>query len=163
MSDLLRTRSAAARRALAHFAAFCALLPGCGPPPTHLVLVTIDPLPADPPGGHRYARGPSPALDALAREGTAFAHCYAQSVTTRASHASLFTASYPRTHGVLSNFELYLDHPSLFTALRARGYATAGFVSSAVLNHNFGVQQQLDHFDDSLTTTELNRPSMAER
>jgi arylsulfatase A-like enzyme len=141
----------------------CAFALGCGPPPTHLVLITIDTLRADHLGGYGYARDTSPALDALAREGIVFTRCYAQSVVTRASHASLFTASYPSTHGVLSNFELYLDRPSLFTALRARGYATAGFVSSAVLNHNFGVQQQLDHFDDALTTTERNRPSMSER
>jgi arylsulfatase A-like enzyme len=164
MSDALRTRSAGAKLRVALLAAAgCAALLGCGPKPTHLVLITIDTLRADHLGVYGYARDTSPALDALAREGKAFSRCYAQSVATRASHASLFTASYPRTHGVLSNFEIFLDRPSLFTALRASGYTTAGFVSSAVLNKNFGLQRQLDHFDDSLTSTELNRPSMAER
>ena len=163
MSDSRRTRSTRAICALALLAG-CAVLSGCGgPKPTHFILITIDTLRADHLGVYGYARDTSPALDALAREGKAFARCYAQSVTTRASHASLFTATYPRTHGVLSNFEVYLDRPSLFTVLRARGYTTAGFVSSAVLNRNFGVQHQLDHFDDTLTTTELNRPSMSER
>ncbi len=136
---------------------------GCSRAPANVVLVTIDTLRADHLGAYGYARDTSPALDALARDGTRFARCYAQSVTTRASHASLFTGCYPATHGVLSNVEEYPDRPSLMTALRARGYVTAGFVSSVVLNRKFGVQRQLDHFDDASTTTEINRPNMAER
>src|SRR5688572_18420700 len=126
MSDFQRTRSTRAMRALALLAGWAVLsLPGCGgPKPTHFILITIDTLRADHLGVYGYARDTTPALDALAREGKAFTRCYAQSVTTRASHASLFTATYPRTHGVLSNFEIYLDRPSLFTALRARGYTT---------------------------------------
>ena len=136
---------------------------GCSRAPTNLVLITIDTLRADHLGAYGYARDTSPALDALGREGTRFARCYAQSVTTRASHASIFTGCYPGTHGVLSNVEEYPDRPSLMTALRARGYVTAGFVSSVVLNRKFGVQRQLDQFDDASTTTELNRQNMAER
>jgi arylsulfatase A-like enzyme len=136
---------------------------GCSRAPTNLILITIDTLRADHLGVDGYARDTSPHLDVLARDGTWFARCYAQSVTTRASHASLFTGCYPGTHGVLSNVEEYRDRPSLMTALRARGYVAAGFVSSVVLNRKFGVQRQLDHFDDATTATELNRPNMAER
>src|SRR5262249_17673459 len=128
-----------------------------------LILITIDTLRADHLGAYGYARDTSPALDAIAREGAAFTRCYAQATTTRASHASLFTGTYPRTHGVLSNFTEYVDRPSLFTALHARGYATAGFVSSVVLNRKFGIQRQLDHFDDATTSQESNREEMAER
>jgi arylsulfatase A-like enzyme len=87
----------------------------------------------------------------------------AQATTTRASHASIFTSTYPRTHGVLSNFDAYVERPSLMTALRARGYLAAGFVSSVVLNRKFGLQRQLDHFDDGATATESNRADMSER
>ena len=135
----------------------------CSRRPANVVLITIDTLRADHLGAYGYARDTSPALDALAHDGTRFARCYAQSVTTRASHASIFTGCYPATHGVLSNVEEYPDRPSLMTALKARGYVTAGFVSSVVLNRKFGVQRQLDHFDDASTTTEVNRPNMAER
>src|SRR4029434_55047 len=108
-------------------------------------------------------RDTSPTLDAIARSGSVFARCYAQATTTRASHTSLLTSSYPRTHGVHSHFNVYVDRPSLMTALRARGFATAGFVSSVVLNHTFGLQRQIDHFDDGTTTAESNREDMAER
>src|SRR5262245_35121938 len=81
-------------------------LSGCDrPAPSHVILVTIDTLRADHLGVYGYARDTSPTLDAMAREGTAFMRCYAQSTATRASHASLFTGSYPRTHGVHSNFK----------------------------------------------------------
>ncbi|MEO6030169.1 MAG: sulfatase [Candidatus Binatia bacterium] len=132
--------------------------------PANAILITIDTLRADHLGIDGYQRDTSPTLDALGRAGTWFPRCYAQSVTTRASHASLFTGCYPRTHGVLANSETYpADRPSLMTALHARGYATAGFVSSVVVNRKFGADRQFDHFDDEATTTELNRPSMAER
>jgi arylsulfatase len=133
------------------------------PAPPNVILLTIDTLRADHLGVYGYPRDTSPTLDAMGRAGTVFARCYAQSVTTRASHASLFTGCYPRTHGVVSNVEEYPDRPSLMTALRGAGYATAGFVSSVVLNRNFGVQRQLDHFDDAATSAEVNRPAMAER
>jgi arylsulfatase len=139
---------------------------GCQRPPSgpfNLIVVTVDTLRADHLGVYGYPRDTSPHLDAMARAGTWFERCYAQSVTTRASHASLFTGCFPRTTGVLSNLEQFPDRPSLMTALRGRGYVTAGFVSSVVLNQKFGVQRQLDHFDDASTTTELNRPTMAER
>ena len=151
------------RRLFVIFAAgFCAAACQRATPP-HLVLITIDTLRADHLGVYGYARDTSPTLDALAREGIAFTRTYTQATTTRASHASLFTGAYPRTHGVHSNFDAYVDRPSLATALRARGYATAGFVSSVVLNRKFGLQRQLDHFDDGATTTETNRADMAER
>ncbi len=138
---------------------------GCrrAPAQPNVILLTIDTLRADHLGVYGYPRDTSPNLDAMARAGIWVERCYTQSVTTRASHATMFTGCGPRTHGVLSNREQYPDRPSLMTALRARGYSTAGFVSSVVLNARFGVQKQLDHFDDAATTTELNRANMAER
>jgi arylsulfatase A-like enzyme len=147
--------------------AFAALTVGCERKPTgplNAILVTVDTLRADHLGIDGYPRDTSPNLDALARAGTWFPRCYAQSVTTRASHASIFTGCYPRTHGVLANSETYpADRPSLMTALRARGYVAAGFVSSVVVNKKFGAYAQFDHYDDETTTSEQNRGYMAER
>jgi arylsulfatase len=138
---------------------------GCGSAsrPVNLILITVDTLRADHLGIDGYGRDTSPNLDALARDGKWFPRCYTQSVTTRASHAALLTSSFPRTNGVLSNAEEYPDRPSILSVLRGRGFTTAGFVSSVVLDRTFGVQRQLDHFDDVLTTSERNRPFMGER
>jgi arylsulfatase A-like enzyme len=131
--------------------------------PPDVILITIDTLRADHLGFYGYRRDTSPSLDALARDGTAFARCYTQSVTTRASHATIFTGSLPRTHGVLSNFVQFTDRPTLMSALKARGYATAAFVSSVVLNAKSGASRYVDHFDDALTSVEVNRTAMFER
>jgi hypothetical protein len=56
--------------------------------PANLILVTVDTLRADHVGLYGYPRDTSPHLDAMARAGTWFERCYAQSVTTRASDVS---------------------------------------------------------------------------
>jgi hypothetical protein len=49
------------------------------------------------------------------------------------------------------------------SVLRERGYLTAGFVSSVVLGRKSGLQDHFEHFDDELSTPELNRPQRYER
>jgi arylsulfatase A-like enzyme len=127
-------------------------------PDQNVLIVTIDTLRADHLGFAGYPRDTSPHLDALAREGTAFARCYSVSATTGASHASLFTSLYPHEHGVLANRQRFpRGLATLMRALRGRGYRTAGFVSSVVVGRKMGLQDEFDHFDDQGTTAELNR------
>lgn len=133
------------------------------PGPPNLVLVTVDTLRADHLGFAGYARDTSPHLDALAREGVWFSRCYAPSSTTGASHASLFTSLPPPLHGVLANRQRFPKLPTLMSALRERGYLTAGFVSSVVLGRKSGLQDHFEHFDDELSRPELNRPQRFER
>jgi arylsulfatase A-like enzyme len=133
------------------------------PAPASVVLVTIDTLRADHLGFAGYPRDTSPNLDGLARAATWFPRCYSVSATTGASHASLFTSRYPYAHGVLANRQELPELPSLMSALRARGYLAAAFVSSVVVGRQFGVQRQFDHFDDDLRGTEATRPERAER
>jgi arylsulfatase A-like enzyme len=130
----------------------------------NLILVTVDTLRADHLGFAGYPRDTSPNLDQLAREGTWFPSYYSQSATTGAAHASIFTSLPPREHGVTANAQPFpADKASLMSVLRAQGYATAGFVSSVVLGHKSKLQNQFDHFDDELTTTEPNRQTRFER
>ncbi len=132
-------------------------------PPPNVIFITVDTLRADHLGIDGYGRDTSPTLDALARAGVWFPRCYTQSATTGASHASIFTAALPPTHGVLSNHEQFPDRPSLFRTLRAQGWVTAGFVSSVVVGRKFGAQRELDHFDDEATSVEHTRPERGER
>lgn len=141
-------------------------LAGCSrqaPGPPNLVLVTVDTLRADHLGFAGYPRDTSPHLDALARQGVWFSRCYAPSSTTGASHASLFTSLPPPMHGVLANRQRFPKLPTLMSALRERGYLSAGFVSSVVLGRKSGLQDHFDHFDDQLSTPELNRKERYER
>jgi arylsulfatase A-like enzyme len=129
----------------------------------NLILITIDTLRADHLGFAGYARDTSPALDRLAAEGVWFPWCYAQSATTGASHATIFTSLHPHDHGVLANREQFPDKPSLIETLRRQGYFTAAFVSSVVVGRKFGIARLFDHFDDELTTPEPNRQERYER
>ena len=132
--------------------------------PPNLVLVTVDTLRADHLGIAGYARDTTPNLDALAREGLAFSRCYSVSATTGAAHASLFTSLYPHEHGVLANRQQFpRGLPSLMSVLQARGYHTAGFVSSVVVGRKSGLQHAFEHFDDHLGAPERNRRDRPER
>ena len=60
--------------------------------------------------------------------------------TTAPTHATLFTSLYPLAHGVVKNgLTLAEDHVALAEILGARGYQTAGVVSSHVLHGRFGL------------------------
>jgi len=65
----------------------------------HVVLISLDTLRADHLGAWGYDRNTSPFFDALARNGVRFKRAYSQSPKTAPSHMSLFTGTYPSTHG----------------------------------------------------------------
>jgi arylsulfatase len=130
---------------------------------SNLILITVDTLRADHLGIYGYKRQTSPNLDQLAKEGIWFKDAYSQSATTGASHVSLFTSRYPQSHGVLANREKFPDFTTIMDTFRAAGYATAGFVSSAVLVGDFGANKEFDHFDETLNRAEKNRTKRYER
>jgi arylsulfatase A-like enzyme/Tfp pilus assembly protein PilF len=107
--------------------------------PPSVILITIDTVRADRMGFLGSTRGLTPQLDALARQGVVFERAYSQAPLTPVSHATILTGTYPRFHGVrdfgsrLPNSPPYL--PDLF---RARGYQTAAFVSSIILDPQNG-------------------------
>lgn len=143
--------------------AACAVAPSAQQKP-NLILITVDTLRADHLGFAGYPRDTSPNLDALARAGTWFPSYFSMSATTGAAHASLFTSLPPKDTGVTANSQPFPpDKASIMSALRAAGYARAGFVSSVVVGRKSKLQDHFDHFDDELTTVEQNRQSRYER
>lgn len=127
--------------------AACALAPlalagVAGAAAPNLVLVSIDTLRSDRLPVYGYARGATPAIDALAADSILFEHAYAHAVLTLPSHASMFTGLLPGEHGVRDNMGYRLDaakHPTVAQLLAARGYATAAAVSSYVLRPETGI------------------------
>jgi arylsulfatase A-like enzyme/Tfp pilus assembly protein PilF len=154
------------------------LLAGCGPseiPPgalrgSNLLFVTIDTLRPDRLGAYGSEVGLTPNLDRLAAEGIVFEHALAHVPLTLPSHASLFTAKIPPTHGVHDNgtFRVGAEHETLALRLKDRGYATAAFVGAFVLDARFGLDRGFDLYDDYYgekrafaSFTELERPAEA--
>jgi len=119
---------------------------GGGPPVERILLVTIDTLRADHVGA---AGGPveTPHLDRIAREGILVSQAVTPTPSTGPAHASLFTGLHPWRHGALRN-AVSMDPriPTLADRLRARGLATAGFVSSYILHRRFGFHQGFDTY-----------------
>ncbi len=79
--------------------------------------------------------GLTPNLDALAREAVVFSRAYAQVPLTTPSHANIFTGTYPQfNHLHYMGQPLTEDLPYLPDILKHRGYRTAAFVGSMILD-----------------------------
>jgi choline-sulfatase len=117
-----------------------------------IILISIDTLRADRLSAYGYRAARTPAVDSLAADGVLFEHAWAHAPQTLPSHASIFTGRLPFEHGVRDNlgFTLRPDDPTLASMLRARGFATGGFVSAYVMRSETGLSRGFDTYDDRL-------------
>jgi arylsulfatase A-like enzyme len=117
-----------------------------------VLLVTLDTTRRDRLGAYGSRLGLTPRIDALAGEGVTFVDARTRVPVTAPSHASILTGLDVRSHGVRENGTFALDDSALTLAevLGGRGYRTAAFVSSFVLDSRFGLDQGFDLYDDDL-------------
>jgi choline-sulfatase len=115
-----------------------------------VVVITIDTLRADRVGCYGYSKAKTPTLDAIATGGILFRNAVSHVPLTRPSHISIFTGLFPFQHNVHDNVAPALDSriPVLADILRKRGYSTAAFVASFVVNSQSGLQRGFDVFED---------------
>ena len=115
-------------------------------------LVTIDTLRADHVHCYGYQPIQTPALDSLASDGIRFAQAFTPSPITNTSHATIVTGLLPSTHGVTDfAVELSGNHATLSELLKKRGYQTAAFIGSVILDSkNFapGLDRGFDFYDN---------------
>ena len=111
----------------------------------NIILITLDSTRADRMGFLGRARGLTPNLDRVAREGLVFAQAFAQAPATVVSTATILTGTYPQTHQA-SEFAVPLAStlPYLPDLLRAGGYRTGAFVGSILLDPRSGPFQGYD-------------------
>lgn len=130
----------------------------------HLIVISVDTLRADYLGcyGHPFVQ--SPNIDRLAREGVLFERCFSTAPTTLASHTSLFTGTYPHTHGVARNgYEVADENEMLAEVLAARGFRAAGFVGAAPLDTDVNFHQGFEHYQTSFSLVEDLREGLYQR
>lgn len=156
-----------------------ALAHGCGPSPDEprsnadgtpaavrrVILISCDTLRADRLDAYGYERGTSPELAAFAREGILFEEAYASAPMTQPSLSSLLTGKLPEhvgvAHGNLRRLPAAAE--TLPERLREHGIPSAAVISNWVLRRgaaeegDVGVQQGFEHYDDEMTSQELNR------
>lgn len=125
-----------------------------------IILISIDTLRADRLPAYGYTKIQTPNIDALARDGVVFDNAYAHSPQTLPSHTSLLSGRLPFEHGVRDNigFRVKPDERMLPHALRERGYATGGFVSSYVLRRQVGMGGGFDAYDDQMPAASPDKP-----
>src|SRR6185295_17218751 len=97
----------------------------------------------------------TPNLDALSAHGARFTFAHSQAVVTLVSHASILTGKYPYQHGIRDNtgYRLKPTEATAATLLKARGFATGGFVGGFPLDRRFGLTPGFDVYDDRMTRT----------
>jgi len=136
---------------------------GCGDArapatPRNLILFVIDTLRADRVSAYGNDHATTPNLDAFAREAILFENAFAPSFHTAASHASLFTSTYPATHGVWNAVTLHgtSSHPNLAPAsvtlaetLRDAGFQTAAMADGGWVTRSRGLLQGFDVVDSA--------------
>lgn len=116
----------------------------------NVVLISIDTLRADRLGCYGATGAETPAIDALARQGTLFRRAYSPLPLTLPAHATMLTGLEPPAHGLVDNglTAAELGAPTLAERLQAAGYDTAAFVAAFVLNRVFGLDRGFILYDD---------------
>ncbi|HUR29056.1 MAG TPA: sulfatase [Planctomycetota bacterium] len=144
----MRFPSRRLRKEIAAVIAACAILAACAREPRrpNILLVSIDTLRADHLGAYGYERNTSPAIDALAREGTVFENAWSTTSWTLPAHVSLMTGLPVSAHAQC-DFDLQATEAVATHLPRGRfiaedlagaSYDTAGFYSCVYLEPKFG-------------------------
>jgi choline-sulfatase len=111
----------------------------------NVLLVTLDTTRADRMGFLGSTRGLTPALDEFAKTATVYARAYAQAPITTVSHATILTGTFPPAHQVTDfGAPLGAAVPYLPQLLHDRGYKTAAFVGSLILDPRSGTAPGFD-------------------
>ena len=113
----------------------------------NVLMIGSDTLRADRLGHAGYRRALTPNLDRLAEQGALLTHCYVPCARTAPSLVSLFTGTWPHSHGVRDNFvsdaESTLSQATLPGLLTASGYQTAAvgdWAASDLSKFNLGFE-----------------------
>jgi len=131
---------------------------GSGPPPSNLLIISIDALRQDYLGiyqalsGHPPTMSFSPELDKFSENAVVFLNARTTEPSTWPALSSLHLSSYPAGHGVTEN-RVFLESPggSIATLLRDRGFATVAMGTAMSLNiPGFETKRRYFRADDRL-------------
>ena len=121
----------------------------------NVLLISIDTCRADHFGCYGYQLNTTPNIDALAAEGVLFENVISPIPQTLPAHSSMMTGTIPPYHGVHENVGGFLADESNITLakiLKDAGFATGAAISTFVLDHQFGIDQGFDTYDDQFQT-----------
>jgi choline-sulfatase len=116
------------------------------------LLITLDTTRADALSCYGNPHGTTPYLDRLAAEGIRFDSAHTTVPLTLPAHTSMLTGLVPPRHGLRDNgiAALSPEARTLAEVARERGFQTAAFVGSIVLDPGLGLAQGFDVYDAPL-------------
>lgn len=127
-----------------------------------VLLITTDTTRADHLGPYGAENIQTPSLDRLAAEGIVVERAFATAPITLVAHSSIHSGLYPPQHGVRNNGIHHLSKEITTAAeiFSDNGYRTAAFISAAVLEKRYGLDQGFELYDDDLSTGRERHPRM---
>jgi len=127
-----------------------------------LLLLTLDTTRADHLEPYGAENVQTPHLARLAAAGITFERAFSVAPITLVAHTSILTGLSPPAHGVRNNGIHHVPDSveTLAERLGEAGYATAAFVSAAVLERRYNLGQGFDLYDDDLSTGRERHPRM---
>jgi len=132
---------------------FLPILIGCGGGEEYVsrvLLVTLDTVRADAIGcyGFDTTKANTPDLDRFAKQGTIFRRATCEIPSTLRSHTAIMTGLLPRSSGVRCAADSVPQEIATVAELcKEAGFSTAAFVSAAVLDPVFGLNQGFDVYN----------------
>jgi arylsulfatase A-like enzyme len=115
---------------------------------TPVIVISIDTLRADRLSAYGNRSLSTPNIDAFAQHGTLFTNVNSQIPLTLPSHTSLFTSTYPFENGIEENgLVVPAGAVTLASVLESRGYKTAAFIGSSLLNRSAGLDRGFNDYD----------------
>ncbi|HXE58179.1 MAG TPA: sulfatase [Gemmatimonadales bacterium] len=137
----------ARRASLEHHLFVSRAAPAPGAP--NVLLIILDTVRSLNLSAYGYPKPTSPELERLARSGVRFDNAFSPSAWTLPSHLTLVTGRHLHQLGAGLHPSLDGRVPTLPELLRARGYATAGFVANArYVSWESGITRGFARFED---------------
>src|SRR5688572_24559001 len=118
----------------------------------NLILIALTNTRADHLGCYGYSRNTSPNIDKLARRSVVFKNAFTHASWTLPASVSLFTSTYPFTHGLMNRERTQPLTSSAMTfidVLKTNGYVTAAFVGNRDYSAKFGHTARFDAVFDA--------------
>ncbi len=111
----------------------------------NLIVITVDTVRADRLGCYGFQKNTTPAIDAFSEKSLLFENAIVPLPLTGPSHSTIFTGKSIINHGVIGNgYKLSNENVTLAEILKEKGYATAAFIASKVLEREHNYSQGFD-------------------
>ncbi|MHC4984933.1 MAG: sulfatase, partial [Planctomycetota bacterium] len=124
------------------------------PAKPNIILISIDTCRADYLGCYDPQRQTTPNIDRFADSATLFENAVSPVPLTLPAHATMLTGQIPMGFNIHNNgYHLRPETVTLAEILQDQGYTTAAFVSAAVLDSRFGIDQGFGLYDDADSVT----------